>query len=48
MGIVGLGRIGRAVAARAQAFGMSIAYTGRATSLSVACICSSVRKMPKP
>ena len=29
MGIVGLGRIGRAVALRAQAFGMSIAYTGR-------------------
>lgn len=30
MGIVGLGRIGRAVARRAQAFDMSIAYTGRA------------------
>ena len=29
MGIVGLGRIGRAVASRAEAFGMSIAYTGR-------------------
>nr|WP_298380764.1 2-hydroxyacid dehydrogenase [uncultured Halomonas sp.] len=29
IGIVGLGRIGRAVALRAQAFGMSIAYTGR-------------------
>ena len=29
LGIVGLGRIGRAVALRAQAFGMSIAYTGR-------------------
>ncbi|WP_312381963.1 2-hydroxyacid dehydrogenase [Stutzerimonas balearica] len=29
LGIVGLGRIGRAVAARAEAFGMSIAYTGR-------------------
>lgn len=29
MGIVGLGRIGKAVALRAQAFGMSIAYTGR-------------------
>ncbi len=29
LGIVGLGRIGRAVAARALAFGMSIAYTGR-------------------
>lgn len=30
IGIVGLGRIGRAVAVRALAFGMSIAYTGRA------------------
>lgn len=29
MGIVGLGRIGSAIAARAQAFGMSIAYTAR-------------------
>ncbi len=29
LGIVGLGRIGRAVARRAQAFGMSIAYHGR-------------------
>lgn len=29
LGIVGLGRIGRAVATRAQAFGMHIAYTGR-------------------
>ena len=29
MGIVGLGRIGSAVARRAQAFDMSIAYTGR-------------------
>lgn len=29
LGIVGLGRVGRAVAARAEAFGMSIAYTGR-------------------
>ncbi len=29
MGIVGLGRIGRAVARRSQAFDMSIAYTGR-------------------
>ena len=29
LGIVGLGRIGRAVAVRAQGFGMSIAYTGR-------------------
>lgn len=29
VGIVGLGRIGRAVALRAQAFGMGISYTGR-------------------
>lgn len=29
LGIIGLGRIGRAVAVRAEAFGMSIAYTGR-------------------
>lgn len=29
LGIVGLGRIGRAVATRALAFGMDIAYTGR-------------------
>ena len=29
LGIVGLGRIGKAIAARAAAFGMSIAYTGR-------------------
>ncbi|MGQ9371096.1 2-hydroxyacid dehydrogenase [Azospirillum sp. ST 5-10] len=29
MGILGLGRIGRAIAARAEAFGMSIAYTNR-------------------
>lgn len=29
LGIVGLGRIGKAVAARAAAFGMRIAYTGR-------------------
>lgn len=29
IGIVGLGRIGRAVALRAEAFGMSVAYTGR-------------------
>ena len=29
MGIVGLGRIGKAIAKRAQAFGMSIAYTAR-------------------
>lgn len=30
LGIVGLGRIGKAVAVRAQAFGMNVAYTGRA------------------
>src|SRR4051812_4081 len=29
LGIVGLGRIGKAIAQRAQGFGMSIAYTGR-------------------
>ena len=29
LGIVGLGRIGQAIASRAQAFGMSIAYTAR-------------------
>lgn len=29
LGIVGLGRIGQAIASRAEAFGMSIAYTGR-------------------
>lgn len=29
VGIVGLGRIGKAIAARAQGFGMRIAYTGR-------------------
>ena len=29
MGIVGLGRIGQAIATRAEAFGMSIAYTSR-------------------
>jgi hydroxypyruvate reductase len=28
LGIVGLGRIGKAIASRAEAFGMSIAYTG--------------------
>ena len=36
MGIVGLGRIGSAVARRAQAFDMSIAYTGRAPKADVA------------
>ncbi len=35
LGIVGLGRIGRAVATRALAFGMSIAYTGRAPKADV-------------
>lgn len=29
VGIVGLGRIGKAIAARAQGFGMQVAYTGR-------------------
>ena len=29
LGLIGLGRIGRAVAARAPAFGMRIAYTSR-------------------
>lgn len=29
LGIVGLGRIGRAIAHRAEAFGMAVAYTGR-------------------
>lgn len=36
LGIVGLGRIGRAVARRAQAFEMSIAYTGRVPKADVA------------
>lgn len=36
LGIVGLGRIGRAVATRAQAFGMDIAYTGRTPKTDVA------------
>lgn len=36
LGIVGLGRIGRAVATRAQAFGMDIAYTGRTPKADVA------------
>ncbi|WP_417283939.1 2-hydroxyacid dehydrogenase [Comamonas sp.] len=36
MGIVGLGRIGSAVARRAQAFDMSIAYTGRVPKSNVA------------
>jgi len=36
LGIVGLGRIGTAVASRALAFGMDIAYTGRAPKADVA------------
>ncbi|CAM4035835.1 Glyoxylate/hydroxypyruvate reductase B [Comamonas aquatilis] len=36
LGIVGLGRIGRAVARRAQAFDMSIGYTGRSPKADVA------------
>lgn len=36
LGIVGLGRIGRAVAVRALAFGMHIAYTGRTPKTDVA------------
>ncbi|WP_338052521.1 2-hydroxyacid dehydrogenase [Rhodoferax lacus] len=36
LGIVGLGRIGSAVAVRARAFGMDIAYTGRAPKADVA------------
>jgi lactate dehydrogenase-like 2-hydroxyacid dehydrogenase len=36
LGIVGLGRIGKAIAHRAEAFGMQIAYTGRTRQDSVA------------
>ncbi len=36
LGIVGLGRIGRAVAKRAEAFGMEIAYCGRRPAADVA------------
>lgn len=36
MGIIGLGRIGQAVAARARAFGINIAYTGRSEKPDVA------------
>ncbi len=36
LGIVGLGRIGRAVATRVQAFGMDIAYTSRTPKADVA------------
>lgn len=35
LGIVGLGRIGKAIAKRAEAFGMSIAYTGRSQQAGV-------------
>lgn len=46
LGIVGLGRIGRAVAARALAFGMSIAYTGRALKADVPYLwCSDARTL---
>ena len=37
MGIVGLGRIGMAIARRAEAFGMSIAYTSRNAKADTAC-----------
>lgn len=36
MGIIGLGRIGQAVATRARAFGINIAYTGRSEKPDVA------------
>lgn len=36
LGIVGLGRIGQAIATRAQAFGMSIAYTARSQKAELA------------
>lgn len=36
VGIVGLGRIGKAIAARAQGFGMAISYTGRRQQAGVA------------
>ena len=36
LGIVGMGRIGQAIAARAQAFGMSIAYTARSAKAGIA------------
>ena len=46
LGIVGLGRIGRAVATRALAFGMSIAYTGRAPKADVPYLwCSDARTL---
>jgi hydroxypyruvate reductase len=36
LGIVGLGRIGQAIASRAEAFGMSIAYTARSAKAELA------------
>ena len=36
LGIVGMGRIGQAIAARAQAFGMHIAYTARSAKAEIA------------
>ncbi len=36
VGVLGLGRIGKAIAARCEAFGVSIAYTGRARQADVA------------
>jgi len=36
LGIVGMGRIGQAIAARAQAFGMHIAYTARSAKADIA------------
>lgn len=36
LGIVGLGRIGQAIARRAQAFGMSVAYTARSAKAGLA------------
>ncbi len=36
LGIVGMGRIGQAIAARAQAFGMRIAYTARSAKADIA------------
>lgn len=36
MGIIGMGRIGQAVAIRARAFGIKIAYTGRSEKLALA------------
>jgi len=35
LGLVGVGRIGRAVAARAGAFGMHVAYTSRSTAVGI-------------